>query len=153
MTWAYGEISSPADISEVEVRLAPAGDQKTTLVLEHTAIVPEDRWGEYGPGAVGVGWDGGLLGLTLHLEGGSVGDHVAWQVSDEGRDFFKRSSAAWGEANRAAGADPEAVARGGRKYERLLRTRSGKRLTGARPGAARAQRPANSRGADRPGPR
>ena len=68
--------------------------------------------GEYGPGAVGVGWDGGLLGLTLHLEGGSVGDPIAWQLSDEGREFFTRSSEAWGDANRAAGADPEAVARG-----------------------------------------
>ena len=112
MTWAYGEVASPADVSEVELRLAPAGDQKTTLVLEHTAIVPEDRWDEYGPGAVGVGWDGGVLGLTLHLRGGSVGDPMAWAVSDEGRDFYKRSSEAWGEANRAAGADPEAVARG-----------------------------------------
>ena len=55
VTWAYGVISSPADVSEVELRLAPAGDQRTTLVLEHTAIVPEDRWDEYGPGAVGVG--------------------------------------------------------------------------------------------------
>ena len=81
-------------------------------MLEHTAIVPEDRWDEYGPGAVGVGWDGGVLGLTLHLRGGSVGDPMAWAVSDEGRDFYKRSSAAWGEANRAAGADPDAVARG-----------------------------------------
>jgi uncharacterized protein YndB with AHSA1/START domain len=112
VTWVYGVVSSPADVSEVEVRLAPAGDQRTTLVLEHTAIVPEDRWDEYGPGAVGVGWEGGLLGLALHLQGGSVGDPMAWAVSDEGRDFYKRSSAAWGEANRAAGADPEAVARG-----------------------------------------
>ena len=80
-------------------------------MLEHTAIVPEEMWGEYGPGAVGVGWEGGLLGLALHLHGGSVGDPIAWQVSEEGRNFNKRSSAAWGEANRAAGADPDAVAR------------------------------------------
>ena len=70
-------------------------------------------WAEYGPGAVGVGWDGGLLGLTLHLRGGSVGDGpIAWQLSDEGRAFSVRSSEAWGEANLASGADPEAVARG-----------------------------------------
>ena len=81
-------------------------------MLEHTAIVPEEMWGEYGPGAVGVGWDGGMLGLALHLQGGSVGDPMAWAVSDEGRDFYRRCSTAWGEANRAFGADPEAVARG-----------------------------------------
>ncbi len=83
----------------------------TRFELAHTAVVPEDRWAEFGPGAVGVGWDGGLLGLTLHLRGGSVADPIAWQLSDEGRAFFTRSSEAWGEANRAAGADPEAAAR------------------------------------------
>ena len=79
-------------------------------MLEHTAIVPDEMWGQFGPGAVGVGWDGGLLGLTLHLRGGSVGDPIAWQVSDEGREFSTRSSVAWGAANEAAGADPAAAA-------------------------------------------
>jgi uncharacterized protein YndB with AHSA1/START domain len=110
VTWAYGVITSPADISEVEIRLTPAGEASTVLEMEHTAIVPEDRWAEYGPGAVGVGWDGAMLGLTLHLRGGSVSDPVAWQVSAEGRDFFTRSSVAWGVANEAAGASPEAAA-------------------------------------------
>jgi hypothetical protein len=41
-----------------------------------------------------------------------VEDPEAWQLSAEGRDFSKRSSTAWGEANRAAGAEAEAVARG-----------------------------------------
>ena len=111
VTWVYGEVTSPSDVSEVEVRLTSAGEGTTTLELEHTAIVPDDRWDQYGPGAVGVGWDGALLGLTLHLRGESVGDSMAWQVSDEGRDFFTRSSAAWGAANEAAGADPAAAAR------------------------------------------
>jgi uncharacterized protein YndB with AHSA1/START domain len=111
VTWVYGEVTSDADISEVEVRLASANDGATRLELEHAAVVPEDRWAEYGPGAVGVGWDGGLLGLTLHLRGGSVGDPVAWQESAEGRDFFRQSSEAWGEANRAAGADPAVAER------------------------------------------
>jgi hypothetical protein len=41
-----------------------------------------------------------------------VGDPIAWQQSAEGREFATRSSEAWGDANRAAGADPAAVARG-----------------------------------------
>jgi hypothetical protein len=41
-----------------------------------------------------------------------VDDPAAWQLSAEGREFATRSSDAWGEANRAAGADPEAVSRG-----------------------------------------
>ena len=110
VTWVYGVVSSPSDVSEVEVRLASAGDGTTTLELEHIAIVPDQRWGEYGPGAVGVGWDGGLLGLTLHLRGGSIDDPMAWQLSAEGREFSTRSSAAWGLANAAAGATSEAVA-------------------------------------------
>jgi uncharacterized protein YndB with AHSA1/START domain len=110
VTWAYGENVAPADVSELEVRLTPAGEASTTLELEHTAVVPEDRWDEYGPGAVGVGWDGGLLGLSLHLRGGSIEDPEAWQLSDKGREFNTRSSVAWGAANEAAGADPAVAA-------------------------------------------
>ncbi len=111
VTWVYGEVASDADISEIEVRLTPAGDEATDFELEHTAVVPEDRWDQYGPGAVGVGWDMGMLGLTLHLTGGSIGDPLAWQESDEGREFATRSSKAWGAANLASGADPAAVER------------------------------------------
>jgi uncharacterized protein YndB with AHSA1/START domain len=110
VTWVYGEVADPASVSELEVRLTAAGEGTTTLELEHIAVVPEDTWAMYGPGAVGVGWDGGLLGLSLHLRGESVGDPVAWQLSDEGRAFNTRSSDAWGAANAAAGADPATVA-------------------------------------------
>ena len=110
VTWVYGEVHSDADVSEVEVRLTPEGEGATTLVLEHIAIVPDEMWGQFGPGAVGVGWEGGLLGLELHLRGGSVDDPIAWQMSDEGRAFNTRSSEAWGVANEAAGADPAVVA-------------------------------------------
>ena len=86
----------------------PSPRQTRTL----RTVLPEEAWAEYGPGAVGVGWDQGLLGLSLHLRGGSVEDPMAWQLSTEGREFATRSSEAWGEANRAAGADPATVARG-----------------------------------------
>jgi uncharacterized protein YndB with AHSA1/START domain len=109
-TWVYMDTGNASDISEVEVRLSKAGDEATTLELEHTAIVPDEMWDQFGPGAVGVGWEGGLLGLELHLRGGSVGDPIAWQVSDEGRAFNRSSSAEWGAANIAAGADPDAAA-------------------------------------------
>jgi uncharacterized protein YndB with AHSA1/START domain len=113
ITWSAMDTGNPADISEVEVRLAAEGDARTALQLEHTAVVPEEMWPVYGPGAVGVGWDGGLLGLALHVEGGaSVDDPAAWAASDEARDFYTRSSQAWGAANVAAGADPEVAAQG-----------------------------------------
>jgi uncharacterized protein YndB with AHSA1/START domain len=114
VTWVYGDPASPADVSELEVRLTATDAGTTRFEMVHTAIVPDDRWDEYGPGAVGVGWDMGLLGLTLHLRGerAAIADAEAWQVSDEGRDFATRSSAAWGQANVAGGADPEVAARG-----------------------------------------
>ena len=112
VTWDNGQPESPADVSMVEVRLAEIDADSTRFVLEHTAIVPDEMWEQFGPGAVGVGWDGGVLGLGLHLRGGSVEDPMAWQLSAEGREFSTRSSESWGEANRAAGADPEVAARG-----------------------------------------
>jgi uncharacterized protein YndB with AHSA1/START domain len=109
-TWAYMDTGNPADVSEVVVRLTEAGGAATTLELEHTAVVPDEMWEQFGPGAVGVGWEGGLLGLELHLRGGSVGDPIAWQVSDDGRAFNRSSSARWGVAHVASGADPDAAA-------------------------------------------
>jgi uncharacterized protein YndB with AHSA1/START domain len=111
-TWEFGESLDDAHRSELVIRLADAGEGKTTFEFEHTAAVPPEMWEQFGPGAVGVGWDMGLLGLVLHLRGGTVGDPIAWQASDEGREFATRSSEAWGAANKVAGADPEWVERG-----------------------------------------
>ena len=110
VTWVYGDPGG-APPSEVVVGLTPDGDERTLLRFEHTAVVPDEFWGQYGPGAVGVGWDGGLLGLALHLAGGSVADPMAWQLSDEGRAFYTQSASAWGGASTAAGEDAETVSR------------------------------------------
>jgi uncharacterized protein YndB with AHSA1/START domain len=109
VSWEYGPDADP-DASILEVRLTPAGDASTTLELEHTAIVPAEFWDQFGPGAVGVGWDGAMLGLALHLRGGTIADPIAWQVGPEGREFNTLSSKAWGAANAAAGTDPAVVA-------------------------------------------
>ena len=52
---------------------------------------------------------GKILGLSLHLQGGeaAIEDREAWPLTDEGREFHRLSSEAWGEASRATGADPE----------------------------------------------
>src|SRR6185503_20260166 len=70
VTWEFGG----GEPSEVVIRLAPAGAGTTRFEMVHTATFPDEMWNEYGPGAVGVGWEGGLLGLELHLGGGTVGD-------------------------------------------------------------------------------
>ena len=108
VTWVFGDPT--ADPSILELRLAAADGDTTRLELEHTAMVPEEFWTAYGPGAVGVGWDGAALGLSLHLQGGSISDPGAWAASPEGREFYRQSSDAWGAAHLAAGADPDAVA-------------------------------------------
>jgi hypothetical protein len=103
-------------VSWVEVRLEPEGPSRTRFELEHVAHVDDERWEQFGPGAVGVGWDLGLLGLTLHLRSQEERDAAAdpaWLGSEEGRAYSAGSSAAWGEASAAAGtrpADAEAAA-------------------------------------------
>jgi uncharacterized protein YndB with AHSA1/START domain len=110
VTWVMGE-PNPESYSEVEVRLATV-EGGTHFELEHTATVPPGMWDQFGPGAVGVGWDGALLGLGLHLAGrdASIEDKKAMLVSDEMREFLTASSEAWGQAWGVAGASPEAVA-------------------------------------------
>lgn len=107
ITWEFA-----GETSWVEVRLSPAQDGQTTLELEHTARVDAERWAEFGPGAVGVGWDMTLLGLAQHLSGGEVAgpeQGALWAASDEGRDFMGRSGERWYDAQVEAGEDPVAA--------------------------------------------
>lgn len=107
-TWLFGEMPP----SEVEVRLSPGADGQTDFELEHIAVVDPDMWSQFGPGAVGVGWDGAVLGLALHLRGATISpaEAEAWQKSPEARDFMTRCSEAWGVAYRAAGATADEAA-------------------------------------------
>jgi uncharacterized protein YndB with AHSA1/START domain len=102
-TWEFG-----GNVSWIEVRLTPEGEG-TRFELEHVAHV-DDRWDEFGPGAVGIGWDGALVGLVLHLAApGTAVDPeaaMAWMMSPEGIRFMTASNEAWYEADVAAGADP-----------------------------------------------
>jgi uncharacterized protein YndB with AHSA1/START domain len=102
VTWVMGE--GPA--SEVEVRLSPGDGAETALELAHTAVVDPAFWTKYGPGAVGVGWDLGLLGLFLYLSTGQdrPEDPAAWAANPDAREFITRSIEAWGMASRQAGA-------------------------------------------------
>src|SRR5690606_21550027 len=72
-TWEFG-----GEVSWIEVTLAAAGDG-TRFTLEHVAHVDDERWLEYGPGAVGVGWDLALHGLAQHVATGEAVDPAAAQ--------------------------------------------------------------------------
>ncbi|TDC82559.1 SRPBCC family protein [Micromonospora sp. KC606] len=107
-TWEYG-----GEVSWIEVRLTPESPQRTRFELEHVAHVDDERWLEFGPGAVGVGWDLGLLGLASHLRADGAGvrpeEATAWMGSEEGRRFMTAVSDCWGEASVAGGTDPDAA--------------------------------------------
>ncbi|GAA2208318.1 SRPBCC family protein [Nonomuraea monospora] len=106
VSWLFGP---DPGFSEVEVRLA-AKDGGTLFELTHTAEPPEEFWGQFGPGAVGVGWDLALLGLALHLAGGEKVEEASFHLTEEGRAYILGSTQAWGEAHRAAGAPAGHVA-------------------------------------------
>jgi uncharacterized protein YndB with AHSA1/START domain len=107
-TWEMG-----GEVSWIELRLIALGDDRTRFELEHIAHVDDERWLQFGPGAVGVGWDLGIIGLGGHLGDGAAvkpEDGMAWVVSAEGREFIGLSSEAWGQASVDAGT-PEDQAR------------------------------------------
>lgn len=99
-TWEYG-----GDISWVEVSLTASGTDRTRIQLDHIAI-PGDHRDRFGPGAVGVGWDLALIGLSLYLRDNSAVDPPAfqeWSASDDGKRFVTVSSERWGDADVASG--------------------------------------------------
>lgn len=101
VTWVFG-----GNTSEVEVRLGDAGDGKTEFELEHQAVdVDPDFWAKFGPGAVGVGWELGLLGLAAHLAGEEFqGSPEEIMGTPEMAEFMGRSGRAWGAVHAASGA-------------------------------------------------
>jgi uncharacterized protein YndB with AHSA1/START domain len=100
-TWEFGD-----QVSWIEVRLAEQPDGRIRFELEHIAHVTDELWAQFGPGAVGVGWDLALTGLARHMSGDETLDPqqgAAWVGSDEGREFIALSSERWCQASITAG--------------------------------------------------
>ena len=106
VTWEFG-----GDVSWVEVHVSDDGAGRARLTLTHTAH-HADQWDEYGPGATGVGWEMGLMGLALHLADPTApkADENAFAASAGGKALITGSSEGWGQAAVAAGTDPAAAA-------------------------------------------
>ena len=104
-TWEFG-----GDVSWVEVHIAEDGNGDPRLSLTHTAR-HSPHWDEYGPGAAGVGWEMGLVGLSIHITQPeeTLQDEAAFAASPEGMAFIAGSSRGWEEAAVAAGKDPAAA--------------------------------------------
>ena len=105
LTWEFGE-----DVSWVEVRVSDEGAGRARLTLTHTAHLSE-HWGEYGPGAVGVGWELGFMGLSIHIAQPNepMPDEADFATSPDGKAFIAGSSEGWERAAIAAGTDPDAA--------------------------------------------
>ena len=78
------------------------------LSLTHTARL-SPHWDTYGPGAVGVGWEMGFLGLAFYIADPDIPDPdiVEFATSSDGRTFIAGSSDGWAHAAVAAGTDAE----------------------------------------------
>ena len=115
-TWEFG-----GGVSWINISLQPEGDG-TRLELEHIAHV-DPHWEQFGPGAVGVGWDLSFMGLSRHLAepAAAVAQEAVegWFASDEAKDFIRGASDGWGEAAIASGEDRDkglAAAEATRKF-------------------------------------
>ncbi|QJR20543.1 SRPBCC family protein [Pelagibacterium halotolerans] len=102
LTWEFA-----STLSWVDVRLS-AEAEGARLVLSHIAEHPNEFVDKYGSGAGGIGWDLGLLGLAHHLDNPSEKfNEEELAASPQGRSLIADVGAAWGEADIAAGDDPE----------------------------------------------
>ena len=94
-------------VSWLDVRLSPTDEDGARLELSHT--VPTDaHWDQFGPGAVGVGWELALMGLVLHTTTGKAVDAqevMAWQATPPALELMRGSAHGWRDAH-IAGGDP-----------------------------------------------
>lgn len=103
ITWVYGEMESWVDATLTSL------DGRTLLRLEHAAPVPPEQWKEFGPSAVGIGWEQMLLGLALHLTAPEAAkmDPMSAEALPAMIEHTRGAGAAWVEADITFGTDPE----------------------------------------------
>lgn len=116
LTWEFG-----GGISWVEITLRPEADG-TSLELRHIAHI-DPHWDMFGPGAVGVGWDLGFMGLARHIAEPDAERPAeaeeGWMATDEAKAMIRSASDGWGAAAIAAGENREhalAAAEATRKF-------------------------------------
>ncbi len=99
LTWECGSVSW------VTVRLESVTGG-TRLTLEHLIAkdeASEAHWKKYGPGATGVGWDLGFLGLGLYLQRGEAVRESEFIASSDGKAFMKNCARSWSDAHIRSG--------------------------------------------------
>ena len=105
ITWEFA-----GDVSWVDVDCTEDAAGRARLTLTHTALL-SDHWREYGAGAVGVGWELGLMGLDIHITHPDqpMPDETAFAVSTDGKAIIAGSSNLWAQAAIDGGASPGAA--------------------------------------------
>jgi uncharacterized protein YndB with AHSA1/START domain len=101
ITWECG------NVSWVTVRLESVTGG-TRLTLEHLMgrdEASEAHWKKYGPGATGVGWELGFLGLGLYLESGEAVIESEIMASPHGNAFIENCARSWSDAHIRSGED------------------------------------------------
>jgi uncharacterized protein YndB with AHSA1/START domain len=103
-TWEMGGF-----VSWLEVAVASAAEGTTSVTLAHTVATDNDHWRQYGPSAVGIGWDLSVHGLRMHLRHEQVpvdpAAAHAWSTSPEGVAFIRGCGEAWYRADVESGTD------------------------------------------------
>jgi uncharacterized protein YndB with AHSA1/START domain len=101
-TWEFG-----GGVSWINIALHPEANG-TRLELEHIAHI-DPHWDQFGPGAVGVGWDLSFMGMARHLSNPSHSvaqeSIEGWFATPEAKDFIRGASDGWGQAAIDAGED------------------------------------------------
>ena len=146
VTWVYGEMGD-AGRRRPRSRCGstPAGDEATDAGARACRRRARTRcWDQFGPGAVGVGWEQGALGLALHLQGWLGRRPGGVAALARGRSTTRRAAARAG-ARRTRRPAPirtwsRATSRRRRRSTRSTRARAAKLSRPARP------TPTNSRG-------
>lgn len=99
-------------VSWVAVSLSADGPDRSAVTLAHTVDTDNDHWRQFGPAAVGIGWDlAWVRGLQpyLHGEAPDAAAEAMWPLSAEGRAFVHACADSWAEADALAGGDPQAA--------------------------------------------
>lgn len=109
LTWEFYGNTSWVSVTVEEVK------DGALLTLEHempTDPASEAHWAKYGPGATGVGWDLGFIGLDVHLSGdgqSSIEAGAAWAEGRQGKATLRTWAEDWGKAHIEAGEPAESA--------------------------------------------
>lgn len=107
VTW---EMMGGVSWVDLTFRSEGSGTRVTLRHIARTADMPAAMWDQFGPGAVGSGWEGGFMGLEISLNAPAALCDPAlanWHATPEGRAFFTESAKAWADAAIAGGEDPK----------------------------------------------